>query len=154
MKAFGRSARSSLVLVLCALFFLLAMGLTLLSSGVYRAVAAQADETYAQRTALSYLVNQVRRSDAPGGVSVGRFGDSDALFLREEGYVTILYCYEGQLRELYMEDGLELSPADGVDVLPLERLELACGGGRLTIAAAGRTVTLYPRCGVEQEGAG
>ena len=69
------------------------------------------------------------------------------------GYVTILYCYEGQLRELYMEDGLELSPADGVDVLPLERLELACGGGRLTIAAAGRTVTLYPRCGVEQEGA-
>ena len=116
------------MLVLCALFFLLAMGLTLLSSGVYRAVAAQADETYAQRTALSYLVNQVRRSDAPGGVSVGRFGDSDALFLREEGYVTILYCYEGQLRELYMEDGLELSPADGVDVLPLERLELACGG--------------------------
>ena len=51
-----------------------------------------------------------------------------------------------------MEDGLELSPADGVDVLPLERLELACGGGRLTIAAAGRTVTLCPRCGVEQEG--
>ena len=35
MKAFGRSARSSLVLVLCALFFLLAMGLTLLSGGVY-----------------------------------------------------------------------------------------------------------------------
>ena len=31
-------------------------------------------------------------------------------------------------------------------------LELACGGGRLPIAAAGRTVTLCPRCGVEQEG--
>lgn len=36
---------------------------------------------------------------------------------------------KGQLRELYMEDGLELSPADGVDVLPLEQAGAAVRRG-------------------------
>ena len=66
----GRGLRSTLVVVLCALFFILAMGVTLLGSGVYRDVVAVSDKNEAERTALSYLVNQVRRS---WRVGVGSF---------------------------------------------------------------------------------
>lgn len=135
----GRGLRSALTLVLCALFFLLAMGLTLLASSVYRGVAAASDQTYVRRTALSYLINQLRRSDAAGCVSVTSFDGADALRLEEDGYVTLLYCYDGQLRELYAEDGLELAPEDGVAVLPLDDMTAYVQDGliRLTVESGG-----------------
>lgn len=157
MKIFGRGARSTLVLALCALFLLLAMGLTLLASGVYRNTAADADRHFTQRTALSYLVNQVRRGDTEGGVSAGTFGGADALFLREGGYVTVLYVWDGQLRELYMEDWLGLMPEDGVAVMPLASLSLERQEDSLVFTVsdedgAAWSAAVRPRCGVGQEG--
>lgn len=154
--------RSAAVFSLCALFALLAMGLTLLSSGVYRDTVRAADENYIHRTALSYLVNQVRRADAEGCVAVGSFGEGGALRLTEqvdgEDYLTLLYCYDGQLRELYMASDAGLLPADGIAILPLEHLSVALEEGLLRIGAEetdGRTytVSLAPRCAVEEVGA-
>ena len=151
----GRGLRSALTILLCALFFLLAMGLTLLSSNVYRSVAAASDATYTHRTALSYLVNQIRRSDLDGGVALGHFGGSDALYLREDGYVTILYCYDGQLRELYTEEGLEFAPGDGVAILPLEELSIQAQDGLISLTVqegeASHTASLAPHCGLTEE---
>ena len=59
--------RSAAVFALCALFTVLAMGLTLLASGAYRDTAAVAEVNYTRRTALSYLVHQVRRTAAAEG---------------------------------------------------------------------------------------
>ena len=46
------------------------------------------------------------------------FGGGDALVLAEptggSSYVTLLYCYDGQLRELYVEEGYPLLPEDGL----------------------------------------
>ena len=153
--------RSAAVFALCGLFAVLAVGLAVLSGGVYQAAARESDENYTRRTALSYLVNQVRRADAVGGVAVGRFGGSDALVLTEEvegtEYVTLLYCYEGQLRELYAEADSGLGPGDGLPVLELDGLELEVSGGRIacTVLPAGGepgSVSVFPRCGVEEVG--
>lgn len=162
MNNFHNGLRSAAVIALCGLFAVLAMGLALLSSGVYRTAAAQSDQNYTRRTALSYLVNQVRRADEAGGVTVGTFGDSDALALTEriEGadYVTILYCYDGSLRELYQEAGTGLLPRDGIPMLELQSLEVQTASGllTLTVTAPGgetSTVSLSPRCGLEEGGA-
>ena len=112
----GNGLRRVVVVCLAGLFALLAMGVTLLGTGVYRAVAGDADANSTQRTALSYVVNQIRRADA-GGVAVGTFGGADALRLTETGedgsvYVTLIYCWEGSLRELYMEEDTGLAPED------------------------------------------
>ena len=144
--------RALLVFFLCALYFGLAMGLTLLSSGIYREAAASSDATYAERTALFYLVNQVRRADAAGGVALISFGDGDALALREGDYVTLLYCYGGQLMELYTEEGTGLGPADGTAILPMAALELSESGGLITITADGSSTSLAPRCGIDSVG--
>lgn len=132
----GRGVRAALVVVLCALFFLLAMGITLLGSGVYRGVVAAADRNYIQRTALSYLVNQIRRASS---VEVGSFELSPALDLsapEEEGdYHTVLYVYDGQLRELYAQRDAGLTPADGTVILPLEELSITLNDGLITLTA-------------------
>lgn len=153
--------RSAAVLALCGLFAVLAVGLAILSSGVYRAAAAASDGNSARRTALSYLVNQVRRADRAGGVAVGTFGDGDAVALTEtvEGtdYVTILYCLDGQLMELYTEAGSGLTPADGLTVLELSALSVETDGARITftVTAPDGTVSaasVSPRCGFEEVG--
>lgn len=151
--------RSAAVVALCGLFAVLAMGLALLSSGVYRSAAAAADENFTRRTALSYLVNQVRRADEAGCVSVGSFGGSDALFLTEHlgesDYVTVLYCYDGSLRELYTESTVVLTPADGMAILDLQSLAISRGEGTLTFTATApdgtvSTAGVRPRCGLEE----
>lgn len=150
--------RTAAVFSLCALFAILAMGLTLLASGAYRGTTADADRNYTHRTAMSYLINQIRRCDELGGVTVGTFGSSEALTLYESvddaTYVTLLYCYEGELRELYMEEGTGLTPEDGTAILPLQALDFTQEGGRLTITiadegAAPYTASISPRSGVE-----
>ncbi|MCI2106470.1 MAG: DUF4860 domain-containing protein [Intestinimonas sp.] len=126
---------SALAIFLCAMFFLLAMGLTLLSAEAYRNTAAAASENDTRRTALSFLVNQVRRNDAQNSVSLASFGDGDALILSEtvDGslYKTVLYCFDGQLRELYAAADSGLGPADGLAILPLKTLTISVSDGLL-----------------------
>lgn len=157
----GNGLRRVVVVCLAGLFALLAMGVTLLGTGVYRAVAGDADANSTQRTALSYVVNQIRRADA-GGVAVGTFGGADALRLTETSedgsvYVTLIYCFEGSLMELYMEEGTGLAPEDGMPLLELSSLDLSVSetGGLDITASDGAhrwSVTLYPRTGVEEVG--
>lgn len=148
--------RTVVVFCLAGLYLVLAVGVTLLGSGVYRAVASTADENYTQRTALSYVANQVRRgSSAP--VAVGQFEGLSALRLSEAGddgsvYVTYIYCYDGQLRELYTELGSGLTAADGIALMELDSLGFQGEGNVLTIVANGHAVSLLPRVGLEEVG--
>lgn len=116
------------------------------------------DSNALQRTALSYVSNQVRRGDA-GGVAVMDFGGVPALRLRETGadgtvYVTLIYCYDGQLRELYTEEGSGLTAADGLPILELDQLDLTVSGPLLHVTAregaSSWSTVLAPRTGVEE----
>ena len=149
--------RSAAVLALCALFFLLAMGIALFGSRIYRGAVRTADANDVRRTALSYLVNQIRRNDTAGGVRVGSFDGLDTIVLADGGYVTYLYCLDGQLRELYMEAGADLAPEAGLPVLPADSLAVTVGGGRMTLTVTDADGTCYqtsvsPRCGVGEAG--
>lgn len=154
----GRSLRTALVVVLCALFFVLAMGITLLGSSVYRGVVAASDRNYTQRTALSYLINQIRRSPS---VSVGSFELCPALDLGGSGdeadYHTVLYVYDGQLRELYTQRNSGLTPADGTAILPLEDLQVVLENGLITLTVTAEDGRSYsasaaPRLGAVSSG--
>ena len=136
MNGSHSALRSAAVFVLCGLFAVLAMGLALLSSGVYRSTTAESDRNFTRRTALSYLVNQIRQADGTGRVAVGTFGGSDALALTEHldgtEYVPILYCLDVQSLTLSSEGGL------------LTLTVTAPNGERAT-------VSLSPRCGLREE---
>ena len=156
-NARGGTLKTAAVLALAALFFLLSVGSALLGSGVYRRVAAETAAVSDRRTALSYLANQLRRADARGGISVGRCGDSDALFLADAdtaGYSTCIYCYGGALRELYADESAGLAAADGVELLALSGLSVTADGAALTLTVTGSdgvpaALTVTPRYGYE-----
>lgn len=156
-KHLNIGVRNIMVLLLIAAFFLLAMGITLFGSSVYRSVVAASSQNYTHRTALSYLANQIRRCDIRGGVSVGSFEGYNALVLTEGDYVTYLYCREGELCELYMEEGTGLTAADGVAVLPLQSLAVEQKGALVHLTVTGddgesRSLDVAPRSGAEEAG--
>lgn len=140
-------------LALCALFAVLAIGVTLLSGGVYRQCTTRAEKTGAGRTALSYLTNQLRRSDRAGAVEVTSFGGRDALRLeQEEGYELLLYCYDGQFRELYAGVDSGAVPADGTALFPMEVMSVRAQSSRIFLvltASDGGTweTSVSLRCG-------
>lgn len=154
----GRAVRTGTVLALCGLFLFLAVGVALLSGNLYASAVDDADRNASQRTALSYLVNQVRRADQEGGVSVVSFGDGDALLLTEDpsggnDYVTWIYCYNGSLMELYAEQNSGLGPDAGTAILPCRSLAILRDDGCLVFTVADEfgenEARVAPRCGWE-----
>lgn len=162
MKSAGTGARARLALVFClmGLYLLLAAGVTLMGSGVYRAVTASAAENSTHRTALSYVANQLRRTGT-GAAALGDFGGVDALRLTETAgdgavYYTYIYCRDGALRELYTAADSGLGAADGLALLDLASLEFDWSGELLTVTAGDGShfwsVKLRPDGGLEEVG--
>ena len=152
------SGDSVAVFLLGAVFLFLSVGLVMLGSSVYRKVVACSQENDQIRTTLSYIANQVRRSDLDGSVRVGEFHGRDALLLLQDfdgiECITYLYCWEGSLRELFVERGNDLEPDAGSSLIPLENISFTLEpGGLIGVEAqfVDGTLTrlmLNPRSGV------
>ena len=126
------SADGVAVLLLGAVFLFLSIGLVLLGGSVYRRVVADSQENDRMRTTLSYIANQVRRTDTAGNVQVDKFYGQDALLLMQDfdgiECITYLYCWEGSLRELFVEKGFELEPQAGLPLIPLDDISFTLSG--------------------------
>ncbi|MBP1737217.1 MAG: hypothetical protein H6Q60_1098 [Oscillospiraceae bacterium] len=136
---------------LAALFVLVAMGILLAVTGVYRSVTDKTDTHFTQYTAVSYVLNQLRRGDAENAFSIVAFGDGDALQMEEQdGYRTLLYCWNGSLMELYTGNMLELTPDAGESLLSAQTLALTYENNLLTVTVTNddgtvSTVSYAPR---------
>lgn len=134
----------SLALLVFAVFALCIWMVLLAGAGVYQELVRSGEENYARHTALRYLTMRVHQAQT---VEIGDFGGCETLFLEEtlgeETYITRVYCYDGQLRELYAESGARLVPADGEPVLKAERLSVSLEGNLLTIGINGDELALY-----------
>lgn len=131
-----RGAGGVLVLVLFAVFA--ACVLAVLTMGVrsYSALARRDEDSYRQRSGTQYIAAKLRHADAEGCVSVDSFPDGTAcICLRQdidgEGYITLIYCYDGYLRELFTWEGAHLRPEDGQAVLPAAELDISLENGLL-----------------------
>lgn len=124
---------------------------------VYQGIADRLEEQYGLHTCLSYLETRVRSYDRKGALTVDRFGGSSALVCTEgDGtgtYLTTIYCWDGQLRELYYQKGARLDPEAGERLLPMDQVTFTRQGRLLTMSCtdggASGTVTLYLRSGDE-----
>lgn len=151
---------SAAALLLCAVFLFLSMGFVMLGGSVYHKGTEAAKANDALRTTLSYFSNQIRRADAADAIEIGEFGDGDAIFLYQslEGVdcVTYLYCYEGELKELFMEAGTtDIGPEAGQTILSLEGMSLEVVNHTLELEATLENgqkgkLLLVPRCGLSE----
>lgn len=107
-----------------ALFLVLAASslfLVILAANVYRKSVSREECNYESRTCLSYVTEKIRQRDEKGSVEAGTFEGLPCLILRqtfgEQPYVTYLYSYEGQLCELFIQEGASMHAADGQKIL-------------------------------------
>ena len=149
----GAGAIASLILT-CVFGATLLLSLAA-GAGVYRNVAARTERGANTRVGLTYLTAKIHGGDRVDAVYAGTFGENDAVYLLEDvdglTYETILYVYDGQLRELLCERGWELEPEDGQIIAEARSLavtEVADGLLRLVYTDGGgatETADIYIR---------
>ena len=123
---------SLLMLLLFGVFAVCVLSVLLTGAKAYRGLTDRDQTAYDRRTCVQYIATRVRQGDVEGGVTVEPFGDTAALCMAQDGYVTRVYWYDGYLMELYTSADAELFPEDGEKIMPLGRLSLAMEDGLIT----------------------
>ena len=107
-----------------ALFFVLtatSVALVVLASGTYSRQVQDSEDSFVSRTALSYVTEKIHQADEYGAVYAGTFDGQDAIVIcqtySEQTYMTYLYEYDGYLRELFIQDGVDAKASDGCRIL-------------------------------------
>jgi hypothetical protein len=158
MKNKSSMLDTAVVLLLMGMFILLSIGVMVLGISVYNNTNKLSADNYAQRTVLSYIANQIRRGDVDGGVEVREIEGTSALVLRQDfgdsAYLTCLYAYDGELRELFTEEGFEQELASGVSIMPVKDLSFELRSGMIEVevtepSGETRNLILTPRSGVK-----
>ncbi len=138
-------------LVLFAVFTVSVLMVLMTGVTAYRNVAHSMQEQYEERTILSYISAKVHHYDAGGAVYPGLYQGTDVLYLDEEidgtPYTTMLYYYDGAVRELFTQRETELSLDAGFEVLDAQALSFTLESDQLIrvdcTGASGNTACLY-----------
>ena len=129
----GNAAGTVATLALTCIF-----GVTLLmgifaGAAVYQRVGDRVEKSAGERVGLTYITAKLHgfdglMSDGESAIQVGEMGGGDAVYLMENldgvNYETILYVYDGQLREMLCLQGGEQEPAFGEAIGPAQSLRV------------------------------
>ena len=118
MKERGSSANGMLVFLVYGMFSLFSLLLVVIGARVYRELTVAGRENTEVRAAFSYVANKVRMGgETADAVRVEERDGIPVLSLREsyEGteYETVIYFYEGALREYFAAVGTDFMPQAG-----------------------------------------
>lgn len=122
----------------------------LFGADVYNTITKNSQVSYDEKSRLSYIWTKVKSNDAAGMVYAGEFCGLSALCLEEEygytTYKTIIYLYDGWVRELFCEAGLEFSPEDGMSIVEAETLTFEqLDNGLIMACIDSENLFIYPR---------
>ena len=144
------------LMVFCA-FAMSVFLVLMLSASAYINTADTANYGRNERIALSYVRTKIRAADVAGAVYIGDFGGVTALHLTERfgerEFVTLIYFYDGWVRELFHEAGLDFEPADGTPLFQLDEpgLQFSRGAGSLLRVSTGHdSMLITPRSDAER----
>lgn len=143
-------------LALFGLFAALAAAVLLAGARAYENIESTMQSHYDQRTAVSYIAAKVRHYDERGAVTVESFEGADCICLHERfdgvEYVTKVYLYDGEIRELFTEEKLGLGPECGEPVLEASELSASLEDGLLSIRCVSGGSTESIKLSLRSEG--
>lgn len=117
-----------LVLLVFAAFMISVLLVLLTGADVVQKLTVRDQSSFDCRTAARYITTRTRQADGAGMIAVRSFGGQDALVLSEniEGtmYETLVYCYDGYLREMFVEAGVEQNAEFGEKILPMQSFRI------------------------------
>ncbi len=116
------------VIALFCVFALSAIFLISVGADIYGKTVSHMESNFNSRTAFAYVTEKVRQADSTGAVDIGQLDDIPALTITQTmgdtQYITYLYQYENQLKELMVREDTPLGPAAGQDILALTDFSL------------------------------
>ncbi len=122
-------------IVLFFVFAASALMVVMLAASVYGNTTDGLQVNDQSRTALSYVSEKVRQSDAQGGMKIVNIEGTQCLSMSAEyngiGYVTYIYEYDGMLKELFVRDDAPISLKSGIDNTQISSVSMKQGGGGL-----------------------
>ena len=111
------------VIALFCMFALSAIFLISVGADIYGKTVSHMESNFNNRTAFAYVTEKIRQADTTDTVSIGSLDDIPALTItrtiNDTRYITYLYQYENQLKELMVREDTPLSPSAGQDILTL-----------------------------------
>ena len=144
-------------LALFCVFAASSLMVVIIGANVYKGTVSSMNGNFNLRTSLSYVAQKVRQNDLMGGVRLEQFGEGNALVLEQElegeTYQTWIYYDSGAIRELFVAEGADMSPADGEEIMRAGGFTAEQAGEslyRFTVTdESGKSaqIAVSPRCG-------
>lgn len=118
---------TAFAIALLCMFAASVLMVLLLGTRIYTSMTTATDDSYNERTCLSYIAEKLRHGDKASAVSVGTFDGLNAMMIETEDnhttYETILYYYDGWLRELFFEKGTSFLKTDGTKIIEAQSVK-------------------------------
>lgn len=126
MKEHGNAANGMLVFLIYGMFSLFSLFLVVIGARIYRDLTISSRDNAQWRAAFSYVANKVRMNGGTAGaVTIEERDGIPVLSLRQSfedvEYETVIYFYDGALREYFAAVDQDFMPAAG------ERIAQAAG---------------------------
>ena len=151
----GKSVRTQkidtiFVLLIFCIFAASVLISLMFGGSIYKNTIDKANEKYEENICLSYIWMKVKSSDELDSVYLCTFHDLTVLCLDEEfygiTYQTMIYLYDGWVRELFTELGFEFDPETGTRIMKADSLEFEqIENGIIKITVNSESMFIYPR---------
>lgn len=123
------------IIILFFVFCICALSVIVIGANVYQTTTKNMNDNFTTKTALSYLVEKVRQNDTKGTLEAVDWNGTNALRFRQESneavYVTYIYAYDGNLKELFVKEGVACSPQDGQTIMAVRDFQIEQNPGNL-----------------------
>ena len=152
----GKHVAGAFVFMLLGVFALFAAFMVLMSAQFYRGIVDDAEAHGNSRVLTNYIINTVRGNDSADSVFVDNVNGTDVLVFvwsaEDSGYQTMVYCYEGSLREYFCARNEVPELSYGEIICPAQSFDVSLEGNLLSIEAADadgekRLMHIALRCG-------
>ncbi len=133
----GHSISGAFVFLLLGVFAVFTTFMVLLGAQFYRSIVDETDAHAEERVITNYVLNTVRGNDSSDSISVKNIDGIDVLTftwrIDGETYETMVYCYDGSIREYFAESEDDFRADYGEVICSAQSFEAEINGQLLTV---------------------
>jgi len=117
------------VIALFGIFVISAIALISIGAGIYSKNMNNMTKNFNSRTAVAYVIEKVRQADSKDSLRLCHFEDIPAISIsntiNSKEYITYIYQYENELKELTVRSDVPLSPQSGQMIIEIEDFQIS-----------------------------
>jgi hypothetical protein len=114
--------------LILGIFMIFSLILINVGAKVYKNIVLSNNANFELRTSLSYLATKIRQADSSSLKAAEENDGYTILSLKEEingeYYETLIYHYDGFLREIFQEEGMEYDLGSGIETIEIDEFTI------------------------------